>query len=144
MPRLHDLLGSYRNRDAADALGRVGPPAAIALPRLKEMLTAGYEWTRLHAAIAVWDIAGEAEADTVIRTLLEVWEENEATAHHIVTFLDRMGPAAAPALPRLQAELARARRSRDVAHDEELQRTCRTLQLCLATTPQDGCGNTGS
>ncbi|MFJ3713691.1 HEAT repeat domain-containing protein [Streptomyces sp. NPDC090053] len=144
VPRLHDLLGSYRNRDAADALGRVGPPAATALPRLKEMLTAGYGWTRLHAAIAVWDIAGEAEADTVIRTLLEVWEENEATAHHIVTFLDRMGPAAAPALPRLQAELAPARRSRDVAHDEELQRTCHTLQLRLATTPQDGRGNTGS
>ncbi|MFJ7497633.1 HEAT repeat domain-containing protein [Streptomyces sp. NPDC097727] len=136
VPRLHDMLGSYRNRDAADVLGRIGPPAATALPRLKEMLTAGYEWTRLHAGIAVWDIAGEAEAGIVMRTLLEVWEKNEATAHHVVTFLDRMGPAAAPALPRLQAELTRARRSRGVAHDEELQRICRTLQLLLAT-PQD-------
>ncbi|MFI5754960.1 HEAT repeat domain-containing protein [Streptomyces sp. NPDC051569] len=136
VPRLYDLLGSHRKSDAADVLGRIGPPAATALPRLEEMLTAGYEWTRLHAAIAVWDIAGEAEADTVIRTLLEVWEKNEATAHHVVTFLDRMGPAAAPALPRLQAELTRARRNRGVAHDEELQRTCRTLQLRLAV-PQD-------
>ncbi|MFG2406449.1 HEAT repeat domain-containing protein [Streptomyces brevispora] len=133
VPRLRDLLGRHCNRGAADVLGRIGPPAATALPRLKEMLTVGYEWTRLHAAIAVWDIAGAAEADNVIRTLLEIWEENEATAHHIALFLDRMGPAAAPALPRLRAELARPRRSRGVAHDEELQRTCRVLQLRLAT-----------
>ncbi|MFI5569205.1 HEAT repeat domain-containing protein [Streptomyces sp. NPDC051740] len=134
--RLHDLLGSHCNRDAADVLGRIGPAAVTALPRLREMLTAGYEWTRLHAAIAVWDIAGEAEADGVIGTLLEVWEKNEATAHHIVMFLDRMGPSAAPALPRLRAELARARRDRGVASDEEVQRACRILQLRLAA-PQD-------
>ncbi|MEU2600762.1 hypothetical protein ABZ669_27030 [Streptomyces hirsutus] len=133
-PRLHDLLGSYRDRDAADVLGRIGPAAVTALPRLKEMMTADYEWTRLHAAIAVWDITGEAEADSVIGTLLEVWEKNEATAHHIVTFLSCMGPAAAPALPRLQAELTRARRGRGVAHDEEVQRTCRILQLRLAAS----------
>ncbi|MEV7858518.1 HEAT repeat domain-containing protein [Streptomyces hirsutus] len=134
VPRLHDLLGSYRDRDAADVLGRIGPAAVTALPRLKGMMTAGYEWTRLHAAVAVWDITGEAEADSVIGTLLEVWEKNEATAHHIVTFLGRMGPSAAPALPRLQAELARARRGRGVAHDEEVQRTCRILQLRLAAS----------
>ncbi|MFC9618890.1 hypothetical protein ACFTXM_02440 [Streptomyces sp. NPDC056930] len=143
VPRLHDMLGSYRNRDAADVLGRIGPPAATALPRLKEILTVGYEWTRLHAAIAVWDIAGAAEAGTVIRTLLEVWEKNEATAHHVALFLDRDAPAAAPALPRLRAELARPRRSRGVAHDEQLQRTCRTLQLLLDTL-QTGSGSTGS
>ncbi|WP_326756383.1 HEAT repeat domain-containing protein [Streptomyces hirsutus] len=132
VPRLRDLLGSHCHRDAADVLGRIGPAAVTALPRLKEMMTAGYEWTRLHAAIAVWDITGEAEADSVIGTLLEVWEKNEATAYHIVTFLSRMGPAAAPALPRLRAELARARRGRGVAHDEEVQRTCRILRLRLA------------
>ncbi|WP_063759517.1 hypothetical protein [Streptomyces sp. NRRL S-37] len=136
VPRLHDLLGGHCHHEAADVLGRIGPAAVTALPRLKEMLTAGYEWTRLHAAVAVWGIAGEAEADRVIGTLLDVWEENEATAHHIVMFLDRMGPSAAPALPRLRAELARARRGQGIAADEETQRACRVLRLRLAA-PRD-------
>ncbi|MFD3658233.1 hypothetical protein ACFWSK_33710, partial [Streptomyces sp. NPDC058620] len=33
---------------AAAVLGRIGPAAAPALSRLRKMLTAGYEWTRVH------------------------------------------------------------------------------------------------
>ncbi|MFD3657804.1 HEAT repeat domain-containing protein [Streptomyces sp. NPDC058620] len=131
VPRLHSLLDTHQSRSAADVLGRIGPSAAAALPQLKEMMADGYEWTRLHAAIAVWDIAGESEAESIMRVLLDVWEKNDATAHHIVTFLDRMGPAAAPALPRLRAELAGRQRSRGLVHDEELQRAARSLQLRL-------------
>ncbi|MFF0075655.1 HEAT repeat domain-containing protein [Streptomyces sp. NPDC005494] len=135
VPRLHDLLDSHQHRDAADVLGRIGPPAAPALPRLKAMLSAHYDWARLHAAVAVWDIAGAAESDAVIRTLMEVWQGNDATAFHVVTCLERMGPAAAPALPLLRAEAARARRSRGVDLDDELHRTCRTLERRFATPP---------
>ncbi|WP_329164395.1 hypothetical protein OG709_01280 [Streptomyces sp. NBC_01267] len=75
-------------RDRGKSVAHLGSAVAAGRPTpLKEMLAVGYEWTRLHAAIAVWDIAGGAEAGSVIRTLLEVWEENEATAHRIVTFL---------------------------------------------------------
>ncbi|MFJ9459973.1 HEAT repeat domain-containing protein [Kitasatospora sp. NPDC101447] len=135
VPRLCDLLDTHAHHDAADVLGLIGPPAAAALPRLRTMLTAGYEWTRVHAARALWDIAGEAEADVVVRTLLAAWAKNDATSNHVLACLDRMGPAAAPALPRIRAELAQARRSGRfgrVANDEDLQRTCRTVLARLS------------
>ncbi|WP_406470245.1 HEAT repeat domain-containing protein [Streptomyces sp. NBC_01615] len=130
VPRLESLLDSHRHHEAADALGRIGPPAKAALPRLRKMLDAGYEWTRVHAAAALWDIGGEAEAAVVVQTLLTAWEENDATSNHVLACLNRMGPAAAPALPRIQAEVARPRRSgrfRSIANDEELQHTCRAI-----------------
>ncbi|MBO1413106.1 HEAT repeat domain-containing protein [Streptomyces sp. FH025] len=135
VPRLLDLLDTHAHHDAADVLGLIGPPAAAALPRLRTMLTAGYEWTRLYAAAAVWDIAGEAEADVVLRTLLTAWEQHDATSNHVLACLDRMGPAAAPALPRIRAELALARRSgrfRSIANDEELRHTCRAVLARLS------------
>ncbi|WP_393063386.1 HEAT repeat domain-containing protein [Streptomyces sp. LN549] len=135
VPRLEALLDSHCNRDAADALGRIGPPAQTALPRLRELLGAGYEWTRVHAAAALWDIGGEAEAGVVVQTLLAAWEKNDATGNHVLACLDRMGPAAAPALPRIQAELAlpqRAGRFRSVDNDAEVQRLCRDIQARLS------------
>ncbi|MFJ9775428.1 HEAT repeat domain-containing protein [Kitasatospora sp. NPDC101157] len=135
VPRLCDLLDTHAHHDAADVLGLIGPPAAAALPRLRTMLTAGYEWTRVHAATALWDIVGEVEADVVVRTLLAAWEKNDATSNHVLACLDRMGSAAAPALPRIRAELAQARRSGRfgrVTNDEELQRTCRTILARLS------------
>ncbi len=135
VPRLCDLLDTHARHDAADVLGLIGPSAAAALPRLRTMLTAGYEWTRVHAATALWDIVGEVEADVVVRTLLAAWEKNDATSNHVLACLDRMGSAAAPALPRIRAELAQARRSGRfgrVANDEELQRTCRTILARLS------------
>ncbi|MFJ7949560.1 hypothetical protein ACIQ6K_39150 [Streptomyces sp. NPDC096354] len=130
VPRLHDLLDTHRDHDAADVLGPIGPPASTALPRVKTMLTAGYEWTRVHAATALWDIAGEAEAPVVVQTLPAAWEENDATSNHVLACLNRMGPDAEPALPRIRAEVALHRRSgrfRSIAHDEELQRTCSAI-----------------
>jgi hypothetical protein len=130
VPKLHDLLDTHEHRKAADVLGRIGPPAETVLPRLRPMLTDGYEWTRIHAAAALWDIAGEAEAPTVVETLLGAWEKNDATSNYVVACLHRMGPAAAPALARILAELALSRRSghfRSTANDEELQATCRAI-----------------
>lgn len=130
VPKLRDLLDTHEHRTAADVLGRIGPPAEIVLPRLRPMLTDGYEWTRIHAAAALWDIGGEAEAPTVVETLLGAWEKNDATSNYVVACLHRMGPAAAPALARILAELALSRRSghfRSTANDEELQATCRAI-----------------
>ncbi|MEV0493915.1 hypothetical protein [Streptomyces atratus] len=135
LPRLNDLLDSYRHHEAADVLGRIGPPAETALPRLRKMLTASYEWTRVHAAAALWDIGGEAEAPLVVQTLLAAWDENDATSNHVLACLNRMGPVAAPALPRIRAELAFPRRSgrfRSIENDQELQDTCRAIVARLA------------
>lgn len=140
VPQLCVLLDSHQNHKAADALGRIGPPAAAALPRLRKMLFADYEWTRVHAATALWDINGEAEASTVVQVLLTAWTENDATSNHVLACLNRMGAAAAPALPRIRTELALLRRSgrfagtdfKGIAHDEELQRTCRAILARLS------------
>ncbi|MFD6552014.1 hypothetical protein [Streptomyces sp. NPDC058398] len=134
VPLLEDLLDSFRHHEAADALGRIGPPASPVLPRLRDMLTAGYEWTRVHAATALWDIGGPDESPVVVRTLLDAWRKNGATANHAMACLDRMGPAAAPAVPFVRAQLALARRGDwllGVEKDEELQRVARAFLVRL-------------
>ena len=115
---------------AADVLGEIGPPAVAALPRLRELLTHSYEWVRVHCAAALWEIGGEAEASTVLDTLLQAWAQNSATANHVVACLDRMGLAAEPALPRLRSQLALPRRGgrfASIDNDEELQRVSRVI-----------------
>ncbi|MGW2765380.1 hypothetical protein [Streptomyces sp. NPDC001275] len=101
VPLLEGLL-NYWHHEAADVLGRIGSEAKAVLPRLRQMLDAGYEWTRVFAAAALWDIGGEAEAGVVVPTLLTAWEENDATSNHVLACLNRMGPATAPTLPRLR------------------------------------------
>ncbi|MDX2407346.1 hypothetical protein NJO91_30000 [Streptomyces microflavus] len=94
------------------------------------MLTAGYEWTRVYAAAALWDIGGDAEAPAVVETLLTTWAENDSTSNHVLACLYRMGPAARPALPRVREELTLLRRSgrfRNIPNDEELQDACRSV-----------------
>ncbi|MER7178540.1 hypothetical protein ABT404_03455 [Streptomyces hyaluromycini] len=78
----------------------------------------------------LWEIGGEAEAPAVLATLLEAMAQNPATANHVVSCLNRMGPLAAPALPLLREQLALLRRGgrfQSIDHDEELQRIGRTL-----------------
>lgn len=137
--RLERLLDSYRRFDAVQVLGRIGPPAAAVLPRLRQMLSTGDAWTCVHAAAALWDIGGEAEAGIVVQALLGGWEDNDATANHVVACLNRMGQAARPALPRIRAALALPRRGGrfggSVAHDEELQQTCRDILTRLRELP---------
>ncbi|MFE5584530.1 HEAT repeat domain-containing protein [Kitasatospora sp. NPDC056531] len=136
VPRLTALLDTDKDRDAADVLGRIGAPAAEALPRLRQMLEAGHVRTRTHAAAAIYDIGGRAEAEVVLPVLLEGWEENVSTAGHVLDCLQRMGPAAAHALPRIHAELALARRSggffEGIEDDEALQRAGRAVVNQLA------------
>ncbi|CAM5404352.1 hypothetical protein GCM10010329_16450 [Streptomyces spiroverticillatus] len=129
VPRLLALLDTYKAADAADVLGRIGPAAVLALPRLREITTKSSEWRRVHAAAALWDVGGEAEAAVVVDALLAAWEENDCTATFVVECLDRMGPAAAPALPRIRDELSRPQGSyfRSASADRELLHLCRSV-----------------
>ncbi|MDX3186445.1 HEAT repeat domain-containing protein [Streptomyces sp. ME02-7008A-1] len=130
VPRLVELLESHRHHEVADVLGRIGPAAAPALPRLRKMLTADHVWTRVHAAAALWDIGGDADAPIVLETLLAAWAENDSTSNHVLACLSRMGPAARPALPRIREELTLLRRSgrfHSITNDEELLAACRSI-----------------
>lgn len=125
MPLARALLDTFAVRDAADVLGQIGPPAAAALPRLRERLSDSYDWNRVHVAAAIWDIGGGPEASVVLDTLLRAWQNNSATGNHVVACLMRMGSAAAPALPQIRAELGRPERGGrfgSVADDEQLLR----------------------
>jgi len=126
---LQDRIPS-RIMEAADVLGRGGPSAKDALPRLRQLLAHSYEWVSVHCATALWDIGGEAEASAVLDTLLHAWGKNGHTANHVAATLDRMGHLGRPALPQLRAELARPRRSgryASIENDEDLQRLSRAI-----------------
>ncbi|MFD0692433.1 hypothetical protein [Actinomadura fibrosa] len=93
-------------------------------------MTHDYERVRVHCAAALWEIGGDSEAPTVPEVLLQAWGQNPSTANHVVACLDRMGPAARPALPQLRAELRylqRRGRYRGIDTDEDLQRISRML-----------------
>lgn len=114
VPLLERLLDHHRNFDAIDLAGRIGPPAAAVLPRLRQILNEQAErnarneqndsavlndsWTLVHVASALWDMGGDDEADVVVPALLNAWRDNDSTACDVVACLDRMGPAARPAL----------------------------------------------
>ncbi|MFD0974377.1 hypothetical protein [Plantactinospora endophytica] len=125
LPLALALLDTFALREAAEVLGQIGSPAATALPRLRELLTDRYEWNRVYAAAAIWDIAGELEAPVVLNTLLQAWQRNPATGNRVAACLKRMGSAAAPALPHIRAEFARAERGGrfgSAANDQEMLR----------------------
>ncbi|MFJ3860462.1 HEAT repeat domain-containing protein [Streptomyces sp. NPDC090085] len=148
VPLVQRLLVTERNFDAIDLAGRIGPPAAAVLPRLRQRLNEQLEqnarnaqdgsaalndsWSLVHVAAALWDIGGDAEAPAVVPALLKAWKDNDFTARHAVACLARMGPAAHPALSHIQEELARPRRGGqpwvwDISLDLEIQRTCRSI-----------------
>lgn len=119
-------------RAAAEALGRLGPLAAPALPGLHRLAASPEVWERTAAACALWDIARDPEP--VLPVLRSAWRQNAYTRGTIATCLARMGSAAAPARDLVQAELTAPRRHRarsggygshDILEDEALLHTCR-------------------
>ncbi|MFE5675515.1 HEAT repeat domain-containing protein [Streptomyces erythrochromogenes] len=155
VPLVQRLLAAERNFDAIDLAGRIGPPAAAVLPRLRQMLNEQLEqnarneqdgsaapndsWTLVHVAAALWDIGGDAEAPVVVPALLKAWKDNDFTARHAVACLNRMGPAAHPAGPQIQETLAQPRRGGepwgwDISLDLEVQHTCQSILRNLATS----------
>ena len=138
MPLLLDALNEGTLspvRDAVEVLIALTPDAtAAAAPRLRELLTARYEWITVHAAAGLWHVAGQGEARLVLDALQHAWERNSATANAVVKVLSAMGPAAAPALPQLAAALAPIDRGHNddpwapsLEQDEDLRRTVRNL-----------------
>ena len=120
----------FHDDGAGTVLGELGPAAADLVPHLRKLLADKYEWKRVHAAEALWQVAGEPAAQIVLEVLLQAWVQNQMTASFVVTVLDRMGPAAALALPQLHAEIAKTRRGGrfgTIDTDEDLVETCQRL-----------------
>ncbi|MFE3073351.1 HEAT repeat domain-containing protein [Streptomyces sp. NPDC059247] len=158
VPLLEHLIHDNRDTDAVRILGRIGPPAATALPRLRQILdeqtginrqntakgravlNMGNAWTLVRTASALWETGGLAQADTVVPALLTAWNDNSSTRNDVAACLSRMGPAARPALPRVQAALAAPRRhdtpwGGDVASDLAFQNSCHTILANLHELP---------
>ncbi|MFG2487574.1 HEAT repeat domain-containing protein [Streptomyces virginiae] len=148
VPLLERLLDHGRNLDAINVLGRIGPPASAVLPRLRQMLNQQVEqnarneqngaavlndsWTLVRVASALWDVGRDDETHVVVPALLNAWKDNGSTAPDAADCLDRMGRAAQPALPQIQAALAQPRRGGHpwgwgVAYDLQFQHTCRSI-----------------
>ncbi|MEV6196558.1 HEAT repeat domain-containing protein [Streptomyces sp. NPDC051920] len=155
VPLLERLLDDRRNFDAIDLAGRIGPLAAAVLPRLRKILNEQVEqnarneqngsavlndsWTLVHAASALWEIGGVGETHIVVPALLNAWKDNPSTAGNVVACLNRMGQAASPALPRIEAAMAEPRRDDDpwggITRDLEFQRTCQAILTRLRDLP---------
>ncbi|MGW5001437.1 HEAT repeat domain-containing protein [Streptomyces hydrogenans] len=156
VPLLEGVLERPRNFDAFDLAGRMGAAASPVLPRLRRILDEQLArnradeqngsrvlndwWTLIRVASALWDIGGADQADTVLPVLQDAWKHNDDSAHAVLACLDRMGPAALPALPRIQAALTRPHRygqrwTGSVARDLEIQDTCRNILARLRDLP---------
>lgn len=120
----------FHDDGVGTVLAGLGPAAADLAPHLRKLLADKYEWKRVHAAEGLWLVAGEPEVQTVLEVLLQAWNQNQATASFVVTVLDRMGPAAIPALSQLRAEIAKERRGGrfgTIDADEDLVAMCQKL-----------------
>lgn len=73
--------------------GSVRPGRVAGVPNERESLTT------CGCASAPWDIGGADQADTVLPVLPAAWENDDDSTRAVITCLDRMGPAALPALP---------------------------------------------
>ncbi|QES08361.1 PBS lyase [Streptomyces venezuelae] len=117
---------------AAQALGEIGPAAAVAAPALRPGLASRDLWVRVRSAAALWRVSGDAAA--ALPVLLAAWEENRHARMDIAECLAEMGPAASGAQLVILTELTRRRRhnaregasgSHDIHLDEKLLTVCR-------------------
>ncbi|WP_173071000.1 PBS lyase [Phytohabitans houttuyneae] len=127
------LAAGGRVAAAAEAVAALGPAAEVLAPRLRKLAKArdANGWTSLHAAWALWRATGDA--DVAVPALTAAWTANVYVREPAARHLAEMGPAAAPAVPLIRAEVARRRRhtasdngwsSDQVRSDEALLRAC--------------------
>ncbi|MFF3913887.1 HEAT repeat domain-containing protein [Streptomyces sp. NPDC001852] len=140
-------LSRQRALELAGELGRSG--AALA-PDLRALIAAGH--TVVPAAVALWRVTGEAQ--DALPVLLEQWRTTPTRRPDIAACLAGMGPAAAPALPLIRAELSSPRRHSndrprrgniryDVASDEALLADCRRILAACGGQPSGDGGGPG-
>lgn len=134
LPVLLGNLGGRHASQTADALGRLGPAAMDAVPRLRGQLSGDSPWHRRAAALALWRITGDAEA--ALPALRTLWRQHPHQRPHIAEHLCEMGATAALIEPLLREEIAAARRhnasdtghsSHQVDEDEIFPRTCQLV-----------------
>ncbi|MGW1168584.1 HEAT repeat domain-containing protein [Streptomyces sp. NPDC002550] len=137
LPVIRENLRSdhwLRWRPALELAGALGRSGAVLAPDLRAAIAEGH--TGFQAAAALWQVTGETEE--ALPVLLEQWRTTPARRPDMAACLAGMGPAAAPALPLIRAELSSPRRHSndrprrgniryDVASDEALLADCRRV-----------------
>ncbi|MBE3123338.1 MAG: HEAT repeat domain-containing protein, partial [Planctomycetes bacterium] len=89
--------------DAADALGRIGPAARVALKRLAGLLSSETAAVRWAAVRAMAQIGGEDAAPAVAFMVRELPRASEVDGYNMMIYLALLGPVARDALPAIQA-----------------------------------------
>lgn len=127
-------LGGSASREAFEEIDAMGAAAAPAAPLVATYLEAPPEqwWTPTLAALALWQLTGEAERTAPVLTA--AWHGNPHTRLKIAEAAT--GPLAAALEPLFRAEIAANRRfnvsanswsSAQVTEDEQLLKVCRAV-----------------
>ncbi len=119
VPPLVDILVNLRSipgvrsagSTAAEHLAIIGPPAREAVPALRDALDYPSHWIQIHAARALWRVAGEVEA--VLPILLQHLRVDPAGLR-VLECLEEMGPRAQAAAPELRRIVESERRLLEV------------------------------
>jgi HEAT repeat protein len=112
--------GSARQREfAADALGRIGPPAKDAIETLKKLLKSEHRPCQIWSAIALGKIDSSPDVVPVlIEALLE--DESSSVRQQAANALGKIGLKAKAAIPALRAALKEDDEALQQAADEAL------------------------
>ncbi|CAL9369120.1 HEAT repeat domain-containing protein [Streptomyces sp. enrichment culture] len=120
--------GRHHRAAAANALARLGPAAAPALPELLRLTGSAEPGERVSAACAVWRVAGDGER--VSPVLRPAWAEQPRTRAAIAGCVAALGPAGTPLHDLLRTELAAPRRHRTDAGGQGIQADLALLRVC--------------
>ncbi|MGW4027936.1 hypothetical protein ACWEFL_01235 [Streptomyces sp. NPDC004838] len=144
LPVLRKTLGaadSGARRSAATVLGAMGPAAVTTAPALEDLVWSADPWTRVDAAIALWQVTGDPErAWPVLRAAWETMPSTRVPTAELLAGRACDGAAASAecgaegAKRLLRSEISCVRRhnaidggygSHDIVRDEKLLALCR-------------------
>lgn len=94
-----ELLALAAARYGLEALARIGPPAADAVPTIQRLLDHGDPGTEITAAAALWHIT--ADPGPVLPVLTRYLNDDRYRLDALATVRD-LGPIAAPVMPKLR------------------------------------------
>ncbi|MGW5615041.1 HEAT repeat domain-containing protein [Streptomyces sp. NPDC003877] len=130
--------GRARRAAAADALARLGPAAAAALPGLHRLTGSEDVVERVAAACAVWRVSGDGEP--VFPVLRSAWAEQPRTRAAIAGCVAALGPAGAPLHDLLRAELVSPRRHLAHRGGQGIHADLALMRVCRKALAGDGHG----